>query len=122
TFNGEGHTAYLSGDQCINSAVNTYLLQLQPPKKDTVCGDPGRGTPIQVGTNGSTDPSPSNGGTPPRPSSTPNAAPNAAPPSAAPAEEQGGSGSQIPVYIAVAAISLFGAWSLIRVFQRQRRR
>ena len=37
TYNGDGHTAYARGDQCIDSAVNTYLLTDRPPAKGTVC-------------------------------------------------------------------------------------
>jgi hypothetical protein len=36
TREGEGHTAYGSS-QCINDAVNTYLLDLTVPAKGTSC-------------------------------------------------------------------------------------
>lgn len=50
TFNGDGHTAYASGDSCIADAVNTYLLELKPPARGTECGSkvvtpPAAGTP-----------------------------------------------------------------------------
>ena len=50
TFNGEGHTAYGRSNSCITSAVDVYLLTLQPPPSGTVCGDPSLGTPIPVNT------------------------------------------------------------------------
>nr|WP_302477548.1 alpha/beta hydrolase [Aeromicrobium stalagmiti] len=37
TREGDGHTAYVSGNQCIVDAVNTYLLDGTPPKDGTVC-------------------------------------------------------------------------------------
>jgi pimeloyl-ACP methyl ester carboxylesterase len=37
TYNGDGHTAYARGDQCIDGAVNTYLLTGRTPAKGTVC-------------------------------------------------------------------------------------
>jgi pimeloyl-ACP methyl ester carboxylesterase len=36
TWDGEGHTAYPE-TRCITSAVNKYLLTVQPPKEGTVC-------------------------------------------------------------------------------------
>lgn len=40
TYNGDGHTAYDSGDACVDSAVNTYLLTLAMPTAGTQCGVP----------------------------------------------------------------------------------
>lgn len=37
TYDGEGHTAYLSGSSCIRSAVDSYLLTGQPPAAGKVC-------------------------------------------------------------------------------------
>ncbi|MGI8700439.1 MAG: alpha/beta hydrolase [Nocardioidaceae bacterium] len=34
---GDGHTAYSSGNPCINDAVNTYLVSGKPPKSGTMC-------------------------------------------------------------------------------------
>ncbi len=34
---GDGHTAYNSGNTCIDSAVNTYLVTGDPPKDGTMC-------------------------------------------------------------------------------------
>ncbi len=39
TFRGEGHTAYVSGDGCVDTAVNNYLLTLELPDDDATCGD-----------------------------------------------------------------------------------
>ncbi len=39
SFGGEGHTAYLHGDGCIDGAVNRYLLELSLPSTGKVCGD-----------------------------------------------------------------------------------
>jgi hypothetical protein len=36
-WNGDGHTAYMSGSSCVNSAVDSYLINLAPPKGGTVC-------------------------------------------------------------------------------------
>lgn len=41
SFGGEGHTAYLRGDSCIDGAVNRYLLELTLPPVGKVCGDAG---------------------------------------------------------------------------------
>ena len=38
TFYGEGHTAYLNNN-CIDKAVNKYMLSVVLPPKGTVCGD-----------------------------------------------------------------------------------
>jgi pimeloyl-ACP methyl ester carboxylesterase len=48
TFNGEGHTAHLSGNRCIDEAVNRYLLELAVPAKGASCGDPNRSEPLKV--------------------------------------------------------------------------
>jgi pimeloyl-ACP methyl ester carboxylesterase len=37
TMNGDGHTAYLRGSNCINSAVDAYLLNGTVPAAGTVC-------------------------------------------------------------------------------------
>jgi pimeloyl-ACP methyl ester carboxylesterase len=37
TYDGDGHTAYGRGSDCIDSAVNTFLLQGTSPAKGTVC-------------------------------------------------------------------------------------
>ncbi len=38
TYNGDGHTAYDSGDACIDGAVNAYLISLTSPLPGTECG------------------------------------------------------------------------------------
>ncbi|UNZ18027.1 alpha/beta hydrolase [Streptomyces sp. 891-h] len=38
TYKGDGHTAYLRGSDCVDSAVNAYLVQGKPPKNGTTCG------------------------------------------------------------------------------------
>ncbi|GAB3655589.1 alpha/beta hydrolase [Actinocorallia lasiicapitis] len=37
TYNGDGHTAYLTGPKCIRSAVDTYLTTTTPPPTGTTC-------------------------------------------------------------------------------------
>jgi pimeloyl-ACP methyl ester carboxylesterase len=37
THDGDGHTAYIDRDRCIDAAVTDYVLNLQPPKAGTVC-------------------------------------------------------------------------------------
>ncbi|MDT0300592.1 alpha/beta hydrolase [Streptomonospora wellingtoniae] len=37
TREGDGHTAYGRGSDCVDSAVDTYLLRGEPPEKGTVC-------------------------------------------------------------------------------------
>ena len=37
TYEGDGHTAYLRGSTCIDSAVNDYLLKNKAPKDGTTC-------------------------------------------------------------------------------------
>lgn len=37
TRDGDGHTAYLGGNSCVDAAVNTYLLDGTPPPAGTVC-------------------------------------------------------------------------------------
>jgi hypothetical protein len=39
TYRGEGHTVYGGEDDCVDSAVNTYLLSLTPPANGTQCGN-----------------------------------------------------------------------------------
>lgn len=36
-YEGEGHTAYARGSECIDGAVDTYLLDLDPPPDSTRC-------------------------------------------------------------------------------------
>ena len=38
TFNGDGHTAYLRHDACVDSAVHNYVEDLKPPNAGTTCG------------------------------------------------------------------------------------
>lgn len=38
THDGDGHTAYSSGDNCIDAKVNQFLIDVKAPKKGTVCG------------------------------------------------------------------------------------
>jgi pimeloyl-ACP methyl ester carboxylesterase len=38
TFNGDGHTAYLRHDSCVDTAVHNYVEDLQAPKPGTTCG------------------------------------------------------------------------------------
>jgi pimeloyl-ACP methyl ester carboxylesterase len=37
THDGDGHTAYIDRDACVDAAVSAYVLRLQPPKAGTVC-------------------------------------------------------------------------------------
>ena len=37
-WNGDGHTAYREGSSCVDSAVDRYLISLQPPANGTLCG------------------------------------------------------------------------------------
>ncbi|MFJ4849195.1 MULTISPECIES: alpha/beta hydrolase [unclassified Streptomyces] len=37
TYNGDGHTAYARGNDCIDTAVNTYLLKGTPPAHGKTC-------------------------------------------------------------------------------------
>jgi pimeloyl-ACP methyl ester carboxylesterase len=37
TYNGDGHTAYIRHDSCIDAAVKAYLINLMPPRPGTVC-------------------------------------------------------------------------------------
>ncbi|MFC5913198.1 alpha/beta hydrolase [Streptomyces pulveraceus] len=37
TYEGDGHTAYGRGSKCIDTAINTYLLEGTPPTKDEKC-------------------------------------------------------------------------------------
>jgi len=37
TYDGDGHTAYLTGSKCVASAVDTYLVKATPPAAGTVC-------------------------------------------------------------------------------------
>jgi pimeloyl-ACP methyl ester carboxylesterase len=37
THDGDGHTAYIDRDACVDSVVSAYVLDLKPPKRGTVC-------------------------------------------------------------------------------------
>jgi pimeloyl-ACP methyl ester carboxylesterase len=37
TYNGDGHTAYIRHDSCVDAAVKSYLVDLQPPKPGITC-------------------------------------------------------------------------------------
>lgn len=37
TYEGDGHTAYGRGSDCIDTAINTYLLDGTPPPKGKRC-------------------------------------------------------------------------------------
>lgn len=37
TYNGDGHTAYGRGSDCIDTAINTYLLEGTPPAAHKKC-------------------------------------------------------------------------------------
>jgi pimeloyl-ACP methyl ester carboxylesterase len=37
TMRGDGHTAYFNGSDCIDHAVNTYVITLALPSRNTVC-------------------------------------------------------------------------------------
>ncbi|WP_106397115.1 alpha/beta hydrolase [Actinocorallia populi] len=37
TYDGDGHTAYLTGSKCISSAVDSYLVKATPPASGTTC-------------------------------------------------------------------------------------
>ena len=37
-WNGDGHTAYLSGSSCVDSAVDRYLISQHPPQNGAMCG------------------------------------------------------------------------------------
>jgi pimeloyl-ACP methyl ester carboxylesterase len=41
TYDGEGHTAYLQLNSCVDSTVNAYLMQLAVPAAGTICGNAG---------------------------------------------------------------------------------
>ena len=38
TYEGDGHTAYRRGDDCIDRAVDAYLLRGELPPEGTRCG------------------------------------------------------------------------------------
>lgn len=65
TFRAEGHTAYRRGDNCIDSAVNAYLLTLQMPPPGTACGNPALAEPLPLVVETPQPPSPAE--TPPAP-------------------------------------------------------
>ena len=37
THDGDGHTAYIDRDSCVDAVVANYVLHLKPPKPGTVC-------------------------------------------------------------------------------------
>jgi pimeloyl-ACP methyl ester carboxylesterase len=37
TFNGDGHTAYIRHDSCVDAAVKSYLVDLAPPNPGVTC-------------------------------------------------------------------------------------
>jgi pimeloyl-ACP methyl ester carboxylesterase len=37
-WNGDGHTAYMTGSSCVDTAVDRYLIDLVPPRNGTMCG------------------------------------------------------------------------------------
>jgi hypothetical protein len=37
THDGDGHTAYVDHDSCVDAVVAAYVLHLKPPKPGTVC-------------------------------------------------------------------------------------
>lgn len=37
TYEGDGHTAYRTGDSCVDAAVDEYLIEGRPPEDSTVC-------------------------------------------------------------------------------------
>ena len=37
TYRGEGHTAYLRGSSCIDTAVDAFLLEARPPARGATC-------------------------------------------------------------------------------------
>jgi pimeloyl-ACP methyl ester carboxylesterase len=37
TYQGDGHTAYLRGDSCVDAVVHSYIESLQTPKVGTTC-------------------------------------------------------------------------------------
>jgi pimeloyl-ACP methyl ester carboxylesterase len=37
-WNGDGHTAYMMGSSCVDTAVDRYLINLSPPRDGTMCG------------------------------------------------------------------------------------
>lgn len=41
TYDGEGHTAYLQLNECVDSTVNAYLLRLEVPDEGATCGNAG---------------------------------------------------------------------------------
>jgi hypothetical protein len=36
-WNGEGHTSYMQGSNCVDNAVDAYLISLRTPPNGTVC-------------------------------------------------------------------------------------
>ncbi|PZG95829.1 proteinase, partial [Streptomyces sp. NTH33] len=38
TYDGDGHTAYGRGSGCVDSTINTYLLDGTPPPNGKRCG------------------------------------------------------------------------------------
>ena len=116
TFGGEGHTAYGGRNQCIDAAVNAYLINLKTPPPNTVCGDPAllppatdeptpTSSPSTSATpNGTASPSPT-----PRPSGTPTIRPTPRPtrpttPAAPSSGSTGGDGFRFPWFWATTVV------------------
>jgi hypothetical protein len=36
-WNGDGHTAYLEGSSCVDTAVDRYLISLSTPRNGMIC-------------------------------------------------------------------------------------
>jgi pimeloyl-ACP methyl ester carboxylesterase len=117
TRRGDGHGSYRTGDSCIDSAVNTYLLTLEPPAQGTECGrDRFEPPPLAhpqlpagaiAGTGAAAAPDPAN--------QPPGAAP--APPPAATPPAPAGSVNYIRIAVVIAAIAALAGsalWALRR--------
>ncbi len=37
TYDGDGHTIYASGDECVDEIVDAYLIELEVPEDGTSC-------------------------------------------------------------------------------------
>jgi pimeloyl-ACP methyl ester carboxylesterase len=98
TKNGEGHTAFRSGNGCIDDAVDDYLLSLKLPAKGTACGDASMANPIQV-------------------SDTP--VPAAEGPLIAPKDEAGVSTSHIAIIAGLVLACLVAAVALVAFLSRR---
>jgi pimeloyl-ACP methyl ester carboxylesterase len=70
SYGGEGHTVYGGGqDDCVDEAVDAYLLELKVPSPDTVCGDPEKVRATSAAPTPTTAPSPAPGAPPTPPPS-----------------------------------------------------